>query len=161
MFGKYVKMGNASLCCLSASAGHVEEFANTGDGKETQFTYVLNGSGTAVSKDNTVQIEMVEGQVIDMTSLMGKPFVGTANTPSLWVSINPIPCTLRFTPSVIRESQTVTGETDSYLICIDGQITANNKALATFKFARIPEGMTVDITVPEGSMGLYLNRTLA
>lgn len=157
---KATDLGFANLCVAAATAGHVERFKNSGDGAQTQLTYVITGQGIARPEDGSPDVLLAAGAISDMEPLMGKPFVGyTGDAALAWVSINPKLASKRYDPQLIRggESVTVTGtDAECILVSLVSECAANGKAIGEHKFARIPSGQSVDVQVPQNSVAVFL-----
>ena len=143
-----------------------DTISTTENGATPKYAFVLTGEGRAVSPDGTIVIEFSNDAVMDMSALADYPFYVTEcySNSGFGVNINPVPYTNDITCELLKgpTTKTVTGTSvQSAVISVKGDIAANDKTLAAFKFARIPEGKTVDISVPEGSIGFYLSRTSA
>lgn len=157
---KLIDLGFANLCIVSATAGHTATFSNSGEGAQTQFSYIVTGQGTVGPENNVAPLLAMTGKVTDMEHLMGSPLVGKAGDETLtWVSINPKPSNKRYDYQIISggESVTITGtDAECALVSLLGGCTTNDKSIGEHKFARIPSGQSVDVQVPQNSVAVFL-----
>jgi hypothetical protein len=153
MFGKIIDVGIAKLCAMCATPNHLGVFKNNSSaGGSTQICYTAYGSGQITTSNGSAVYE--EGVLTDVSHVRGLQMNGLSGpNGTIWIGINPADeRTIDY--NFIQGEQQVqfVGEKlISVLLCLKGSITANGKTLLDLNYSVIPEGMSVDISVPNGS----------
>jgi len=157
MVQQVVSCRGFNLCLTSINAEDLLVHKNAGDGLTHQMVYVYKGSGFVTENGQTVYF--YEKQLIDVSvfsDIAEITYHPTADCTSL--SILPIPATKKYTIELLPTGDTtVTSNTsECVLLCIDKEITCNSKTLTNLQYARILNGKTATVNVPEGAVAALM-----
>jgi hypothetical protein len=156
MFYKLIDTDIATLCAGCATPGHRDLLKNNAEfSGSTQICYTAYGSGiieTAIGN-----AEYSENNLTDLSSFRGLLLRGTAGPNGvIWVGINPKNERVIEYNFIKGESNTTfTGKKGvSILLCLRGQIVANNKYINELNFAVIKKDQVVDLSIPQNSTAI-------
>jgi hypothetical protein len=131
------------------------------DTKYSQIFTLLEGGGRLFDSANNELGESNTTGTWDLRTLYGKSYKFVAGPHgATWSCINPIPADKFFDFEVKKEGEFVYegNDKEQIIFCLRGNITVNDKSLEQFKYVRVLNGKTANLTIPKDSEALYMTR---
>lgn len=155
---KTIQCRGFALCVGSALPGDVLTQPNKGNGVAMQYAYVYRGNATVTDGEATE--ELPGKQLLDLTKYMGTEVsFDMLGDPTMWIAVNPVPETNRFTAEFVAGGNTLTvvgGEKRKTILCLEGSVICNGTTVDALKYASVRNGASVSLNVPEESAAVVL-----
>lgn len=157
-----VNAGSFVYCMAYFTPNEENTYFNSGNGHYHQFAYIVEGSGTAEIR-NIPNGEVVEfndtnqpGALVDLSHSKDQYHTTkTSNSNLAMMLFNPIPDTRQLTVEIVKgpASRSISA-TDNriVIVCITGDITANNKVLNSMQHAKLFPGKTAELVLPANTI---------
>jgi hypothetical protein len=146
-----------TLCYGSYVPNETMSHPNTGNGIANQAAYLYFGNVTA--SQNGTNIEMLAGQVNDLSSFIDAPTEFKAgDSGAAWLAINPTPSTKKYdiTVAPIGNSVVTSSSSECVILCVDGSIDCNGKVVNKMQYTRVRNSTSVNLNIPDNSVALIM-----
>lgn len=147
-----VRFRKFNLCRGSANKADVVTNSGIALGNFSQWLYLLVGEATLKHEGGLMQIT---AGMNDLTQFLGQSLQYTvASESASWVAFNPAIRNTELAVLVTQDPKISLTETehDTYVVPIEGQVIANNKAIPELGCGLLSKGKAVEILVPNGSI---------
>jgi hypothetical protein len=147
-----------TLCVNIGDAGYVgaEDPSNI----YTLYLYVIKGRGKVGSVfDPDYQIlDAKDNKLVDVSRFLYKPGAAIAETNFYYIGFNTLDKNVKWDGRLILndESSLIVDKPNSYFVCLNGDVTINDKQFKRFDYASVNVGKEYQIQIAENSaLGLF------
>jgi hypothetical protein len=126
----------------------------------TLYLYAIKGKGKVgeLFNPNYTNLDESEGKLIDVSEYLNKPGVMQAETDFYYIGFNTLDKNVKWDGRLITndESPLIVDKPNSYFVCLNGEVTINEKEFKRFDYASVIVGNEYNIDVGENSaLGLF------
>mgnify|MGYP001189411664 FL=1 len=148
---RYFKKCEEFCICGAMGLGN-EIIAETAEINKTLFQIGIRGSGRVAKAFDSNRIEMIAGQIYDISHLMGTDRVYQPYEDFELYGFNPLNPEDKWTVKTIKNS--FKGDNKSWLINFDGNPKINNKIVNRMDYAKL-DNKWYDVEVRDGIIGVF------
>jgi hypothetical protein len=128
----------------------------------TLYLYIIKGKGKVGSiKGDKIEwktLDVADGQLIDVSDYINSYGIMIAETDFYYIGFNTLNKNIKWDGRLIsnEEKSLLSTTPNSYLVCLNGKVTINDKQFKRFDYASLDMGKEYKINIEENSaLGLF------